>query len=86
MDRAKRLPKIGDAERESMFGYVYAVSGPGEALYFVTCHLCVLFHILNGVPAERECCLIASYVIKMHAAFVLRSYNVNYVSEYVEIV
>ena len=30
MDRAKNLPKVGDAERESIYGYVYAVSGPGE--------------------------------------------------------
>lgn len=29
MDRAKNLPKIQDEERESMFGYVYGVSGPG---------------------------------------------------------
>ena len=29
MDRAKALPKIEDEERESMFGYVYGVSGPG---------------------------------------------------------
>ena len=35
MDRAKRLPKIGDAERESMFGYVYAVSGPGKDVYLI---------------------------------------------------
>ncbi|XP_046543254.1 LOW QUALITY PROTEIN: V-type proton ATPase catalytic subunit A-like [Haliotis rubra] len=28
MDRARRMPKIGDNEKESMFGYVYAVSGP----------------------------------------------------------
>ncbi len=29
MERAQRLPKIRDAEKESLFGYVYAVSGPG---------------------------------------------------------
>ncbi|XP_046353005.1 V-type proton ATPase catalytic subunit A [Haliotis cracherodii] len=28
MDRARRMPKIADFEKESMFGYVYAVSGP----------------------------------------------------------
>jgi len=30
MDRASNLPKIQDEERESMFGYVYGVSGPGK--------------------------------------------------------
>ena len=30
MQRAQQLPKIRDAEKESMFGYVYAVSGPGK--------------------------------------------------------
>ncbi len=29
MERAQRLPKIRDAEQEGLFGYVYAVSGPG---------------------------------------------------------
>jgi len=28
MERASQLPKIRDAEKESMFGYVYGVSGP----------------------------------------------------------
>ena len=30
MDRANKLPKIEDEERESRFGYVYGVSGPGN--------------------------------------------------------
>lgn len=30
MDRAARLPKIQDEEKESKYGYVYAVSGPGK--------------------------------------------------------
>ena len=29
MERTRALPKIRDADKESMFGYVYAVSGPG---------------------------------------------------------
>lgn len=29
MDRTRALPKIRDAEKETLFGYVYAVSGPG---------------------------------------------------------
>lgn len=29
MEGAQKLPKIRDAEKESMFGYVYTVSGPG---------------------------------------------------------
>jgi len=28
--RGKELPKIADAEKESMYGYVHGVSGPGE--------------------------------------------------------
>ncbi len=32
MDRAKKLAKIRDEEKESKFGYVYGVSGPGEFL------------------------------------------------------
>ena len=30
MDRASKLPKIGDQDKESVFGYVYGVSGPGK--------------------------------------------------------
>lgn len=30
MDLANKLPKIKDQERESKFGYVFAVSGPGK--------------------------------------------------------
>lgn len=30
MENARKLPKIQDVEKESSFGYVYAVSGPGE--------------------------------------------------------
>lgn len=41
MDRASKLPKLGDEEKESRYGYVYAVSGPvvtaqkmsGSAMY-----------------------------------------------------
>ena len=41
MDRAQKLPKIRDEEREGKFGYVHAVSGPvvtaekmsGSAMY-----------------------------------------------------
>ena len=29
MDLANKLPKIKDQEKESKFGYVFAVSGPG---------------------------------------------------------
>ncbi len=29
MDRASKLPKLEDEEKESNYGYVYAVSGPG---------------------------------------------------------
>ena len=29
MDRAAKLPKIQDEEKESKYGYVHAVSGPG---------------------------------------------------------
>lgn len=30
MDLANKLPKIKDQEKESKFGYVFAVSGPGK--------------------------------------------------------
>ena len=30
MENTRKLPKIRDEERESMFGHVYAVSGPGK--------------------------------------------------------
>lgn len=30
MDAANKLPKIKDQEKEGIFGYVFAVSGPGE--------------------------------------------------------
>lgn len=33
MDRAAKLPKIQDEEKESKYGYVYAVSGPGTLLF-----------------------------------------------------
>ena len=35
MERARALPKIKDADKESLFGYVYAVSGPGELVIFL---------------------------------------------------
>lgn len=31
------LPKIANAEKESKFGYVYAVSGPGELEVLLQC-------------------------------------------------
>jgi len=34
MDRTRTLPKVRDMDKESMFGYVYAVSGPGKCLSF----------------------------------------------------
>ena len=33
MENAQRLPKIRDSEKESEYGYVYAVSGPGKWQY-----------------------------------------------------
>mgnify|MGYP001794089360 CR=1 FL=1 len=30
MELAQKLPKIKDQEREGIFGYVFAVSGPGK--------------------------------------------------------
>lgn len=30
-----KLPKIGDEEIESSYGYVYAVSGPGKLVHVV---------------------------------------------------
>ena len=30
MGRTAKLPKIEDEEKESRYGYVYAVSGPGK--------------------------------------------------------
>lgn len=36
MDRASKLPKLQDEERESQYGYVYAVSGPGKLLIIVS--------------------------------------------------
>ena len=34
MDRAGKLPKLQDEERESTYGYVYAVSGPGMIIIY----------------------------------------------------
>nr|XP_015196749.1 PREDICTED: V-type proton ATPase catalytic subunit A [Lepisosteus oculatus] len=39
MDFSK-LPKIRDEERESEFGYVHGVSGPGQSLFFPACLGC----------------------------------------------
>ena len=33
MENAQKVGKIRDAERESEFGYVYAVAGPGKTSY-----------------------------------------------------
>jgi len=33
----RELPKVADAEKESFYGYVFGVSGPGED---VTCTCC----------------------------------------------
>ena len=40
MERTRALPKIRDAEKESMFGYVYAVSGPGMQVFHNYCQIC----------------------------------------------
>lgn len=40
-----RLPKIQDEERESQFGYVHGVSGPGRAAL----HYLLIISILNVV-------------------------------------
>ena len=44
MDLANKLPKIKDQEKESQFGYVFAVSGPGR-LSNSQAHLkCIAIH------------------------------------------
>ena len=46
MDRARQSAKIRDAEKESQFGYVYAVSGPGK---FVESKMQLMFYSSFGV-------------------------------------
>lgn len=29
-----KLPKFGDEEQESQYGYVHAVSGPGKTIFY----------------------------------------------------
>lgn len=51
-----RLPKIQDEERESQFGYVHGVSGPGEVYshYFLFISISVVFHSqLNVEPVSK---------------------------------
>lgn len=35
MSGRNKLPKIADEDRESRYGYVYGVSGPGESDVFI---------------------------------------------------
>ena len=36
MDLAQGLPKVRDVEKESQFGYVYSVSGPGKGMQLLS--------------------------------------------------
>lgn len=50
MDLANKVPKIKDQEKESKFGYVFAVSGPGRFVIRLSnsqAHLiCIAIHQL----------------------------------------
>ena len=35
MSRRDKLPRVADAERESQYGYVFGVSGPGIKIYLL---------------------------------------------------
>ena len=36
----KELPKVADAEKESQYGYVFGVSGPGEDIFNICTDNC----------------------------------------------
>lgn len=42
------LKKIADEDRESKFGYVYAVSGPGKSSYAYRVQNCLHFKFSNS--------------------------------------
>lgn len=48
-----RLPKIQDEERESQFGYVHGVSGPGVAEFP---SLCIIFNCSASKQLESAYC------------------------------
>lgn len=48
-----RLPKIQDEERESQFGYVHGVSGPGVVKFP---SLCIIFNCLAFKRLESTYC------------------------------
>lgn len=56
-----RLPKIQDAERESQFGYVHGVSGPGRVLFTLRI---VNFSCLTGQTPTCETCSETLYLVK----------------------
>ena len=49
MDRAGKLPKLQDEERESTYGYVYAVSGPGTIFIYI-----IQYHIMQKLYAPNS--------------------------------
>lgn len=55
LDRAKSsLPKIKDEERESMFGNVFAVSGPGNLFYLPCVNFSYMYMMYNS---EKPKCI-----------------------------
>jgi hypothetical protein len=59
MDRASKLPKLEDEEKESNYGYVYAVSGPGMIISIYDCLYCLLrfSKILTISSSNLPCCV-----------------------------
>lgn len=48
MGRTAKLQKIEDEDRESKFGYVYAVSGPGKFNFFHVIAITAIFFCQNS--------------------------------------
>ena len=66
MSQFNKLPKVQDAEKESQYGYVHAVSGPGKlhwaiARYtycttvFTCCHVTCSGYFVISFAAEQQC-------------------------------
>lgn len=50
-----RLPKIQDEERESQFGYVHGVSGPGGGLFTLFIYVfSVHFHLICHLVCHSQ--------------------------------
>lgn len=78
MDTSK-LPKIQDEERESQFGYVHGVSGPGGASLHCHPHISIVIVIFNLMLNWFIICLVQTKLASIDFALLTVAVNKNIV-------